>query len=121
MEEVVFRDGAGGDAFGRVVCEGAVFLEEAAVGGGLGHVGRVVWASDGFYGEEAREEKRKDWSWRWRVGVWLEIGSLRSRNRSRGGRAARPDSCGGVEVRSTFRVLGDLGSTRHFWNGRCDQ
>lgn len=41
VEEVVFRDGAGGDAFGRVVCEGAVFLEEAAVGGGLGHVGDV--------------------------------------------------------------------------------
>lgn len=33
VEEVVFRDRAGGDAFGRVVCEGAVFLEEAPVGG----------------------------------------------------------------------------------------
>lgn len=49
VEKVVFRDGAGGDAFGRVVCEGAVFLEEAAVGGGLGHVwGRFVWPSAGF-------------------------------------------------------------------------
>lgn len=33
VQEVVFRDGAGGDALGGVVCEGAVFLEEAAVGG----------------------------------------------------------------------------------------
>lgn len=38
-EEVVFGDGAGGDAFGGVVGEGAVFLEETAVGGGLSHGG----------------------------------------------------------------------------------
>lgn len=42
MQQVVLGDGAGGDAFGRVVCEGAVFLEEAAVGGGLGHGGRMT-------------------------------------------------------------------------------
>lgn len=36
-EQVVLGDGAGGDALGRVVGEGAVFLEEAAVGGGLRH------------------------------------------------------------------------------------
>lgn len=37
VEEVVLGDGAGGDALGGAVCEGAVFLEEAPVGGGLGH------------------------------------------------------------------------------------
>lgn len=36
-QQVVLGDGAGGDALGGVVGEGAVFLEEAAVGGGLGH------------------------------------------------------------------------------------
>ena len=33
VEQVVFGDGAGGYAFGGVVGQGAVFLEEAAVGG----------------------------------------------------------------------------------------
>lgn len=37
VEEVVLGDGAGGDALGGAVCESAVFLEEAPVGGGLGH------------------------------------------------------------------------------------
>lgn len=37
VEEVVLGAGAGGDAFGRVVGEGAVLLQETAVGGGLGH------------------------------------------------------------------------------------
>lgn len=39
VEEVVFGNGTGSDAFRRVVREGAVFLEEAAVGGGLSHGG----------------------------------------------------------------------------------
>lgn len=39
VQEVVLGDGAGGDALGGVVGEGAVLLEEAPVGGGLGHGG----------------------------------------------------------------------------------
>jgi hypothetical protein len=37
VQQVVLGDWAGGDAVWRVVGEGAVFLEEAPVGGGLGH------------------------------------------------------------------------------------
>jgi hypothetical protein len=43
-EEVVFVDGAGGDAFGRVCGEVLVFLEEA-LGGDGGHGG---WLMEGF-------------------------------------------------------------------------
>lgn len=43
VQEVVFRHGAGGDAFGGVVGEGAVLLEEAAVGGGLRHAGGCLF------------------------------------------------------------------------------
>jgi hypothetical protein len=39
VQEVVLGHGAGRDAFGGVVGEGAVLLEEAAVGGGLRHAG----------------------------------------------------------------------------------
>lgn len=39
VEEIILGHRAGGDAFRGVVCEGAVFLEEAPVGGGLGHRG----------------------------------------------------------------------------------
>jgi hypothetical protein len=34
VKEVILGDGAGGDAFGRVVGERAILLEKAAVGGG---------------------------------------------------------------------------------------
>lgn len=37
VEEVIFGHGAGGDALGRVVGEGAVLLKEPPVSGGLGH------------------------------------------------------------------------------------
>lgn len=37
MQEIIFRDGPRGDTFGRVVCQSAVFLEEAAVRCRLGH------------------------------------------------------------------------------------
>lgn len=37
VEEVVFGNGAGGDAIGRVVGQGSVFLEETPLGGGCGH------------------------------------------------------------------------------------
>jgi len=38
VQEVVFGDGAGGDAFGRVVGQGAVFLEQTALGGCRSHI-----------------------------------------------------------------------------------
>ena len=38
VQEVVFRHGPRGDAFGRVVGQRAVLLQEPAVGGGLRHV-----------------------------------------------------------------------------------
>ena len=44
VQEVVFRDGAGGDAFWRVVGQGAVFLEEPPVRGGLCHFVCVVFS-----------------------------------------------------------------------------
>ena len=37
VEDVVLGDGAGCDAFGRVVGQGAILLQQAAVGGGLSH------------------------------------------------------------------------------------
>lgn len=43
VQEVVLGDGAGRDALGRVVGERAVLLEEAAVGGRLGHDGAASW------------------------------------------------------------------------------
>lgn len=58
VQQVVLGDGAGGDAFGRVVCESAVFLEEAAVGGGLGHGGRMTPRENGE--KWKREEREKN-------------------------------------------------------------
>lgn len=45
VQKVVFGDGAGGDALGGVVGEGAVLLEEAAVGGGLRHAGGCLFGA----------------------------------------------------------------------------
>lgn len=50
VQQVVLGDGAGGDALGGVVGEGAVLLEEAAVGGGLGHGGCDVRLARGAGG-----------------------------------------------------------------------
>lgn len=59
-QHVVLGDGAGGDAVGRVVGEGAVLLEEAAVGGGR-HGGRGC-----VFGWWAGGWPRAWWSWsRW--------------------------------------------------------
>jgi len=44
LEEVVFGDRAGGDAVWWIVGQGAVFREQPAVGGGLGHVGLWDWS-----------------------------------------------------------------------------
>lgn len=104
MEEVVFRDGAGGDAFGRVVCEGAVFLEEAAVGGGLGHGGQLKMCPRlNLCGEErVRGKKRLELTME--VGVWLEIESFEIAESEPRRESCQPDNCGGgVEVRTTFR------------------
>lgn len=59
VQQVVLGDGAGGDAFGRVVCEGAVFLEEAAVGGGLGHGGRMTPRENGEKWKREERERRE--------------------------------------------------------------
>lgn len=65
VQQVVLGDGAGGDAFGRVVCEGAVFLEEAAVGGGLGHGGRMTRERMEKSGRGKREERMSFFWWFW--------------------------------------------------------
>ena len=42
VKQVVFRDGAGGDAFWGVIGEGFVFLEEASLGSCRCHCGRRI-------------------------------------------------------------------------------
>lgn len=59
VQQVVFRDRAGGDALGRVVGQGAVLLEQTPMGRGLRHAGEnrvrscrgvlVVWAMLGGF------------------------------------------------------------------------
>lgn len=97
VQEVVLGDGAGRDALGRVVGERAVLLEEAAVGGRLGHDGTTSWERElqrvrprcrerkekrgvdggdggryaiGDVGEVGECDPRCRKWWRWRVGEW---------------------------------------------------
>lgn len=50
VQQVVLGDGAGGDALGGVVCEGAVFLEQTPVRRRLGHGAQRDEAACGWRG-----------------------------------------------------------------------
>lgn len=60
VQHVVLGDGPGGDALGGVVGEGAVLLEQPALGGGLGHEGRALADEcDEEKGESGRRDLRR--------------------------------------------------------------